>query len=85
MVREILIPTETTLYLRLPAEFVGKRIEVLAFEVTEAETAPLPDATREAAEYEARLMRIRAVAARTPLDLRDFKFDRDDANNYDDE
>ncbi len=87
MVREILIPTEPTLHLRLPAEFVGKTIEVLAFEVTAAD-APAPvreTADDEAAAFEIRLARIRAVAAKTPLDLRGFVFDRDDANNYDDE
>jgi hypothetical protein len=88
MVRGIFIPTDTTLHLHLPAEFVGKRIEVMAFEAAEAEQPfPASPAGAEAPDsgYETRLARIRAVAAKTPLDLSDYRFDRDDANNYDDE
>ena len=90
MVREILIPTEPSIFLSLPPEFVGKRIEVLAFEVGE-EAIPPPAAARlmpsreDDPDFEARLARIRAIAAKTPLDLRNFKFDRDEANNYDDD
>ncbi len=89
MIREILIPTEPIVHLRVPAAFVGKRIEVTALEVsdlqsspTEAETEvdPTPDAA-----YAARLARIQAISARTPLDLRGFTFNRDEATNYDDE
>ncbi len=57
---------------------MGKRIEVLAFEVTDTE--PAPDAG-----YEARLARIKRLFADQPLDLSNFKFDRNDANTYDDE
>ncbi len=81
MVREILIPTETTLHLRLPAEFVGKRIEVLAFEVGEPEavTMPAPDTSVQ------RLADVRQIFAGVEVDLSNFKFDRNDANNYNDE
>ena len=43
------------------------------------------ETTTDTASIEARLARIRAIFADTQLDLSNFKFDRDEANNYEDE
>ena len=79
MVRKILIPTENTYLLHLPDSFVGRRVEVLAFEVeAPAEAMARPDVASTRAH-------LQALVAGHLVDLRDFKFDRNEANNYDDE
>lgn len=81
MVREILIPTEPTLYVQLPPEMVGKRVEVRVEELPdpdEAETALAETPLQ-------RLAAVRQIFAGISVDLSNFKFDRDEANNYDDE
>ena len=88
MIREILIPTEPTVHLRVPAAFVGKRIEVTALEVTDVQPAPgetEPELTTDANDRAERLAAIQAIFANHQVDLRGFKFDRDEANNYEDE
>ena len=80
MVRKIVIPQERTYVLELPEEFVGKEVEVLAFEVEEEgsmhEISPSPQKKPE------RLQQIRDTFAKYRVDMGDFKFDRDEANNY---
>ena len=79
MVRKILVPTENTYLLHLPDSFVGRSVEVLAFEVeAPAEGVAHPDAASTRA-------RLEALVAGYLVDLRNFKFDRNEANNYDDE
>ena len=80
MVREILVPTENTYLLHLPDSFVGRPVEVLAFEV-EAPAAGV--ATPESAAE--RRAAIKGIFADVAIDLSKFKFDRNEANNYDDE
>lgn len=81
MIREIIVPTGNTLTLELPDSFVGKEIEVLAFEVPAAR----PPTTTQVSEDELarRIAEIRAIVAPHRVDLSNFKFDRDEANNYD--
>ena len=80
MVREILIPTENTYLLHLPDSFVGRRVEVLAFEVeAPAEAVATPESTTE------HRAAIKSIFAGVTVDLSKFKFDRNEANNYDDE
>ena len=84
MVREILVPTEPLLYLRLPDDFVGKRIEVIAFPVEEATGAGAAGAAERAADATPgqRLAAVRAIFADVAVDLSAFRFDRDAANEY---
>ena len=80
MVREILVLTENTYLLHLPDSFVGRSVEVLAFEVeAPAEAAAMPESV---AEQKAA---IKSIFAGVTVDLSKFKFDRNEANNYDDE
>lgn len=62
--------------MRLPDELVGKTVEVIAFEILPAGAQPA-SATRQQ-----RLEQIKALTAASLTDLSSFKFDRDEANNY---
>jgi hypothetical protein len=78
MIRTILKSNKNSLTLRLPDDLVGKTIEVIAFELDELNPEKkLPDADR--------LKRIEAIdkaLSKYRFDLSDFKFDRDEANDY---
>ena len=82
MIREIVVPTGNTLTLALPDSFVGKEIEVLAFELNPSE-APVRSELSEA-DMEERLAYVRSIFDGARVDLSNYKFDRDEANNYDD-
>ena len=76
MFRKIIKPTEQVYTLHLPAEMVGKTVEVIAFEVVSK------DAEQLATTFEERVQRIRAITKSTLVDLSGFTFNRDDANSY---
>ena len=75
LLREILVPTEPLVTARLPGEMVGKTVELIAFEIEQ----PVVPTTREE-----RLARIRELTKNSLFDLSGYKFNRDEANNYDD-
>jgi hypothetical protein len=61
---------------RLPDEMVGKTIEVIAFEIDPSgKTAKTFDKQKE-------IERIQKLTADPLVDLSNFKFNRDEANNY---
>lgn len=74
MLREIITPKTSVVTMRFPEEMVGKTVEVIAFEINEGKTIP----TRVQ-----RLKQIENLTKSTLVDLSGFKFDRDEANNYD--
>ncbi|MGX5852855.1 hypothetical protein ACWKW6_04400 [Dyadobacter jiangsuensis] len=76
-VRKIIVPTSTTFTLTLPKEMVGKEIEVVACEVK------APRVLTEL-EKQKRMEAIEAIFKDSRVDLSNFKFDRNEANNYDD-
>jgi hypothetical protein len=75
MFRQIITPQSPSFTIQLPAEMVGKEVEVIAFEieqpVSETETIPCKSIN----EVKKRFEPFRA-------DLKDFTFDREEANNY---
>lgn len=75
MVRQIIVPQESVVTVQLPKEMVGKKIEVLVFEIG--------DEPQEAATKEEFYKLIDEITAASRVDLRHFRFDRDEANNYD--
>jgi hypothetical protein len=77
MLREIIKPTGPLYTMRLPEEMIGKTVEVIAFEVGN-EIEPLTQLT-----FEERIQRIKAITKNSLVDLTGFKFNRDEANNYD--
>lgn len=74
MLREIITPTEPSFTMRLPEEMIGKTVEVIAFEIDTA------DVVLDKAQ---RLKQIEDLTKATLVDLSSFRFDRDQANNYD--
>ena len=60
---------------RLPEEMVGKTIEIIVVEIN-------PEKTFTKAQ---RMREIEALTKSTVADLTGFKFNRDEANNYDDQ
>jgi hypothetical protein len=77
MVREIITPQSPIVTVRLPEEMVGKTVEVIAFEIE-------PEITKDnKPTKEQELQRIRDLTSSSLIDLSNFKFDRNEANNYD--
>jgi hypothetical protein len=72
MYTEIITPTQSKIVLELPAEMIGKKIEIKATEIEELQVESM----------EARRKRIEDIFADCRVDLSNFKFDRDEANNY---
>jgi len=75
MLREIIVPENNTYLLKLPDELVGKRVEVIAFEIEEK--------TDDSLEVNEKLKSIREIFDGKRIDLSSFKFNRDEANDYD--
>ena len=74
MFREIIKPRKNSFTMQLPEEMVGKTIEVIAFEIDEQKVV---------VDKSKRLLEIENLTKSSLVDLSAFKFNRDDANNYD--
>lgn len=72
MFREIITPKKAVVTLRIPEEMVGKTVEVIAFEINDEEK---PNRLQ-------RLQQIEDLTKSNLIDLSGFKFNRDEANNY---
>jgi|GEM_PF-631169 len=85
MFQEIVIAQGPSLTLELPAELVGKRIRVVAFEEHEGQRLePTPSGSKFTEEERARrIADIQAITAGHRVDLSKFVFNRDWANDYD--
>ena len=75
MLREIIVPENYSYLLKLPGELVVKRVEVIAFEIEEK--------TDDSLEVNEKLKSIREIFDGKRIDLSNFKFNRDEANDYD--
>jgi hypothetical protein len=78
MIRTIVKSEDNKLTLDLPDNMIGKIIEVIAFEINEAvstENSKNLNATANARKIDEALNSYR-------VDLSNFKFDRDEANDY---
>lgn len=74
MVREIIKPQESLITVQLPEDMVGKTIELIAFEIEQDDRV---------ISKQDRIKRIEELTKNTRVDLSNFKFDRNEANNYD--
>lgn len=77
MVRQIFIPDQTTLTLEIPESFVGKRIELLAFEVEEDSSTIYKNIDKSE-----KLNRLNESLEGYKVDLSNYTFDRNQSNNY---
>ncbi len=75
MIRQIIIPTQNTFTINLPNEMIGKEVEVIAFEI---EKNPIV----EISSFE-RIKQIDKIFEGVRVSLNGFKFNRDEANDYD--
>jgi len=76
MIREIITPKNASLTLLLPDEMIGKKVEIIAFEI-ESETHNSSGTSKEN-----RLRFIEELTAPYQVDLSNYKFDRNEANDY---
>ncbi len=79
MLRQIITPIEPSFTLELPKEMLGKTVEIIAFELKEADQ---PFATE--IEKTLRVKEIEAITRNSLVDLSKFEFNRNEANNYGD-
>jgi hypothetical protein len=73
MIRQIISNSTPAFTLQLPADMVGKTIEIIAFEINSEKTK-----TSKAQK----IKKIREITKNSMVDLSSFKFNRDEANNY---
>ena len=76
MVRTILKPEKNSLTIKLPDNFVGKVIEVIAFEIDQVDNEIVT------IEKKKRIEDIDKALNKHRVDLTNFKFNRDEANDY---
>jgi len=72
-VRKIIVPKTDSYLLTLPKEMVGKQIEVTVVEVD----------SQASIDIDARMKKINDSLSNLKVDLTNWKFDRNEANNYD--
>jgi hypothetical protein len=72
MIRTLIVPDQQNINIRIPESFVGKTVEIIAFEINETEdpSKAVPKSFDEILKF------YRSVN----LDLSEYKFDRDEAN-----
>lgn len=78
MIRTILKSTKNSLTLELPDDLVGKTIEVIAFEIDQIS----PPKEFQDIERSKKIEAIDKALSKYRVDLSGYKFDRDEANNY---
>jgi hypothetical protein len=78
MIRTILKPNKNSLTLQLPDDLVGKVIEVIAFEIDQIS----PPKRLQDIEKSKKIETIDKALSKHRVDLSGFKFDRDEANDY---
>lgn len=76
MYREIITPDSSSITINLPTTMIGKKIEVIAFEI-EKENSDVSGTTKEK-----HLEKLLEYLTKYSNPLPDFKFDRAEANNY---
>jgi len=79
MLRQIVTLTEPQYTLQLPSEMLGKTVEIIAFELKETNNGSISET-----EKILRLKKIQSITKNSLVDLTNFKFNRNEANNYDD-
>lgn len=73
LIREIIVPTGNSYTLNLPDQMIGKQVEVIAFEIENKILDEKAD----------KMTRLSESLEDLRVDLSNYKFDRDEANNYD--
>jgi hypothetical protein len=74
MLREIITVSKSVLTLQIPEDMQGKTLEVIAFEIDAPKVAP--------GDKKSRIKAIEAITGKYLIDLSNYKFNRDEANDY---
>ncbi|MBI4647520.1 MAG: hypothetical protein HY738_13260 [Bacteroidia bacterium] len=74
MYRQVFIPNDTSLLLQIPAYFIGKKVEVIAFPIEE-ETVKCPPPKKTYRDKE-----IEKFYRSINIDTKNYQFDREEAN-----
>jgi len=77
MIRQIVVPTQNNYTLELPDEMVGKKVEEIVFEIENVTTE-----NNRTNNTENRLRSIKKIFQDNLIDMSNYKFNRDEANNY---
>lgn len=72
-IRKIIVPETDSLVLTLPKNMVGKQIEVTVKEIGSADPINI----------DTRMKKLNDSLSKLKVDLTNWKFDRNEANNYD--
>lgn len=80
MLRQIITPLVPTFTLQFPNDMLGKKIEIIAFELIEQ--ASISQVSNNSDKM-LRLKRIEDITKDKLVDLSNYRFNRDEANNYD--
>jgi len=80
MIRTIVKPSKNSLTLQLPDDLVGKTVEVIAFEIDQ-DISLKPG--NKSFDKKKRMAEIEKGLSNYRTDLSGFKFNRDEANDYD--
>jgi len=79
MIREIVEVAEETIILKLPKNLIGKKVEVVAYDITEQPndgSADIPFNPEKLKDIQERYDKLPRISHEN------YKFDRDEANNY---
>ena len=78
LIRKIIVPTGNSYVLTLPDEMIGKRVEVIAFELNK----DIPVIDGESVDQSQIVDEIKGIFKENLVDMSGFKFNREEANNY---
>lgn len=80
MVRQLIVPDKTRLVLELdlPDDYLGEPVEITAVRLNEKLSNPTSDI-----EKQARMARLEKALQGYRVSLKGYKFNRDEANDYD--
>ena len=76
MLREIITSSKPVVTLQIPPDMQGKTLEVIAFEIEE------PEISKAVNDKKSKLESIEAITGKSLVDLSKYKFNRDQANDY---
>lgn len=77
LIREIIVPNDTTITMHVPQSMVGQKVEVIVFNLDE------PALTQAPSNKQEQVGRIEQITSAMLKDLSGLKFDRNKANDYD--
>jgi hypothetical protein len=80
MIRDIVVPKTNTLLITIPDAYIGKEIEYIVFDTKESTASKNPETL---ADKTQKMKAIEQIFEGKRISLKDFKFDRNEANNYD--